>query len=523
MTEITDREQEAKFYRDKHVYEQLQKNNAAKGLTNISKATGISPENLKLFKNEEPPKIVLMSKFSPVPYAKSLISEGQFIQDKYHRFWRFDSTAGIWKEDAEEYIRLRLRKELLGEEQQKMNYVQEVVKYILDTTYNPYFEATLAENLIPFNNCLFNIDTEEFIDYSPDYFTTNKLPIDIDPSLHPDCPIIDAFLEDCVTPKYKSILYELCAYCLLRTYPYQKLFFLIGDGSNGKSTFLELLRAFLGNDNVSSVSPHTLCSYDRPFAMGSLWNKYANISSDISYKALEEISKLKGITGEDTVEIERKYKESFSARLYAKLIFSTNQLPIVHDKSFAWYRRLYLIKFPNRFDGSSKDADLKRKLCSPTQLSGLAWQCIKRLKEMKKRQYEFTFDTDTEKVAELYESLSEPLSKFMKENTEEDSEGVIWKFELEERFNLWLKENKLPLWGKTKLGVEMSRLGLQQSKRNYPLSGNPPKQYWAWVGIKWLSHSNYSNYSSTLQTISIYRETVGNSMEYLEYLESKKE
>lgn len=456
-------------------------------------------------------QIIVMERFSPVPYAKELMENYKFMYDKYKRFWRYDFKDNLWKEDAEDFIRNLCRVSLLGEQQQKNNYTNEIVSYIRDLSYNPNFNGELDKNLIPFKNVLYNIDDDSFIDYSPEYFTTNKLPIEMD-SLYTQCDIIDSFFEDIATKEYKEILYDLTAYCLYRSQPYQKLFFLFGGGANGKSTYLEMLRLFLGNNNVSSISPHDICGGNR-FALGGIWNRYANISSDISYEILKEVNKIKEITGGDTISIERKYMESFPTKLYAKQIFSTNQLPIVNDKTNAWFRRIYLIEFPMRFN--KPDREILDKLTTKTQLNGLAWQCIKRLKRMKENGWIFNFDINIDKVEEMYENLSNPLSKFIKENCEVDDgneNAFIWKFELRERFEQWLKDNKMRVWSDTEIGLEMKKK-FEDGRRWYKSFGQIDKLYRVWQGLRWLkvrtinTNDRVDIHSIPLQTKGIYIES----------------
>jgi len=431
-------------------------------------------------------KIVLISKFSPVPYAEKLMANYKFLYDKYKRFWRYDEKEGIWREDAEEFIKNRLRKVLLGDEQQKKYYTEEVVTYVKDLHYDVSLNPELDKNLIPFQNCIFNIKTGEVLDFSPEYFVTNKIPVSLNPEFFNECPQIDKFFSDVIGEQYKVILYELCAYCLYRDYPYQKLFFLIGAGQNGKSTFLELLQTFLGRDNVSGVSPQDF--FKNRFALGHLWNKLANISSDISYEALKNVNRIKEVTGGDSVDIERKFKNPFRTKLYAKLIFSTNQIPIVHDKSLAWYRRVYLIEFPEVIE--EPDPSILDKLITEEELSGLAWKCCQILKYLAERGFVFTFDINVKKVAEIYEDLSNPLHKFLRENTKEDPDGFIFKFEFRDRFWEWLNVNKLRKWGEREIGVEMKQRYDEKriEKEDYydkETGKFVKKRWWAWVGISW--------------------------------------
>lgn len=443
--------------------------------------------------------IVLMSKFTPVPYARKLMEQTTFILDKYNRFWRYDINNGIYKEDACEFINFRLREGLLGDEQQKNNYVNEVIGYIKGKCYEPEFEGKLSENIIPFKNCLYDLNTGEFIQFSPKHFVTNKIPVEID-SQYTECPIIDGFFTDIVTTEMKETLYELMAYCMYRGYPYQKLFFLFGAGKNGKTTYLELLREFLGIDNVASVSPHEICSPNKPFAMGLMWNKYANISSDISYEVLKQVNKIKEVTGGDTVTVERKYKEGFPTKIYAKQIYSTNQIPMILDKTDAWYRRIYLIEFPNRI--MNPDREILKKMLNHKEMSGLAWACVKKLKAMRDRGFVFRYDIDEQKIAQMYEDLSNPLSKFVRENCVDDTKGYIFKYEFKERFEQWCKDNKLRVWNETEIGIEMKK-NYDDGKKTVPLHAD--KRYWAWEGIKWESNlSRVSRLSKGKQTLSIY-------------------
>lgn len=466
-------------------------------------AEGVAGKELIEREND---RIVLRNKFSPVAYAERLRADYFFILDKYKRFWRYDGVQGIWKEDTEEFLREKIRARLLPRETQFKFHVNEIITHVRDLSYKPDFEGLLDENIIPFQNCLLDLETGNFIDFDSKYFVTNKIPVAID-SNYADCDIIDSFFEDCVGKEYKVMLYELIGYCLYRGMPIQKLFMLFGSGLNGKSVFLELLRAFLGTDNVSSVSPHDLCNKNNRFSLSGIWNKYANISSDISYDTLENVSKLKELTGGDTIYVERKFKDSFPAKSYAKQIFSTNQLPLVKDKTFAWYRRIYLIEFPNQ--PKYPDAELLKKLTSKKQLRGLAWKAVKSLKKMKERGFKLSYEPDIDKLAETYEKLSNPLIQFLSEHTQEDGEGSIFKYEFRDYFITWLKENKLRVWNDTEIGRKMKELGYQDGRKlAKDLSSSEgklvSKQYKAWLGLRLQRNSQGSQGSHPLTNSFLY-------------------
>jgi putative DNA primase/helicase len=143
------------------------------------------------------------------------------------------------------------------------------------------------------------------------------------------------------------ILFEIIGYCLIPNYVMHKAFMLYGDGGNGKSTYLALVKRILGPQNVSGIPLHSLI--DNRFAPANLRNKLANIFPDIPSITLKNTGIFKALTGEDDIMVDRKFKDFIPLKNYAKLIFSTNKLPITTDLTPAFFDRWILVEFPNKF------------------------------------------------------------------------------------------------------------------------------------------------------------------------------
>lgn len=151
------------------------------------------------------------------------------------------------------------------------------------------------------------------------------------------------------------LLLELIGYTLYpHEYPLHKAAMLVGDGSNGKSTYLRLIETILSRENIASVNLTQLNPNVNRFAAASLINKLANISSEPITGEFDVTSLFKELTGEDIITVERKYKDPVIYRNYAKMIFAANELPRVKDDSFAFWRRWIAIEFPNRFKPDPK-------------------------------------------------------------------------------------------------------------------------------------------------------------------------
>ena len=135
----------------------------------------------------------------------------------------------------------------------------------------------------------------------------------------------------------------------------QKSFVFVGAPNAGKSTLLSVAQEILlGSENVSNIPWQSLG--DR-FNKAELFGKLANIFADLPSKAIDDGGMFKALTGEDYITAERKNKDPFSFRPYARLLFSCNEIPKNYsDRSDGFYRRLIIIRFD--FNQVAKSAEL---------------------------------------------------------------------------------------------------------------------------------------------------------------------
>lgn len=449
-------------------------------------------------------EFVVMSKFSPVPFSEELLKENKFVYDKHKVLWRFNKNEGLWVEDAEQFIRTRLRIDLMGDEQQKKNYIEEIVSYIKDLNYNQDFEMDNSPYLIPFKNKVYDLKDGKFKEFKAGHYLSNKLDIDIDDTIK-ECPLIDKFFSESVGEDYKIILYELLAYSLFKGIPYQKLFFIYGPAGTGKSIFMSLFEKFIGERNRCSVEPKQI-QKDK-HATSQMEYKYANIVSDINYDDFDNITQVKKLSGVDTITIRRMYKDPYNRKLFTKQVYSTNKLPVVREKTNAWYRRVYLIEFANIIAQEQRDPFLLDKLTTEKELKGLSFKVLEILKQLYDNNFVFSWDMDENKMAQLYEELSNPIMMFIKENGIEEREGFVYKWEFEERLNNWLRNNHFSAFTKSEINKYM-REKYHESNRD-SVMGN--KRYRVWVGFRWkeqrdLSHLNqFNHFNQEIKKVYVYR------------------
>jgi len=268
---------------------------------------------------------------------------------------------------------------------------------------------------------------------------------------------------------------------LFRGYDIQKIMLLIGEGANGKSVMIRLLKKMLGKENVAAKTIQQLSG--NTFSSSKLFGKLANISGEMKGEALRSTELLKQLCGNDTVDAEKKFKDSFEFVNYAKLIFSGNELPATPDESHAFFRRLIILTFPNKFEGEEADHTILSKLTTKDELEGLLKWSIEGLNRLGDN-CDFSYNQSTEEVREYYKQLSDPVYAFCDEKLIKDTNfsSYIDKDVLLKVYNEWAvkkKFTKLLLGSFTQL-LRRSIPDVGMSKRGERGSQTP-----VYTNLKW--------------------------------------
>lgn len=218
-------------------------------------------------------------------------------------------------------------------------------------------------NLIAFNNGVYDLVSGELKPFSPDIVITNKIPWNYVPEIYNE--LADHTLDKlaCSDPAIRSLLEECIGYCFYRRNELGKAFILTGDKSNGKSTFLDIIKAILGDRNISALDLKELG--DR-FSTSMMFGKLANIGDDIGDDFLQgnQVATFKKVVTGNRIKAERKGQDPFEFNPFIKLLFSANDIPRMKDKTGAVLRRLVIIPFNATFSKDAPDYDpfIKYKL-----------------------------------------------------------------------------------------------------------------------------------------------------------------
>ena len=275
-------------------------------------------------------------------------------------------------------------------------------------------------NYIAFKNGVYNLETDELEDFSPEIVTTNKIPYDYIPDAYSE--IADKSLDKlaCNDNSIRMLLEECIGYCFYRRSELRKAFILVGEKENGKSTFLAMLDQLFGKENITNLD---LKELGERFKTAQLFGKLANIGDDIGDEFIPNPSIFKKLSAGNPINVERKGQDPFDFSNYAKLIFSANDIPRIKDKSGAVLSRLIIIPFNARFTVNDPDFDpyIKYKLIRQEPMEYLITLGIEGLKRILTNQ-KFTTSSKVQKAIEEYEENNNPILLFFKEEPKVENE-----------------------------------------------------------------------------------------------------
>jgi P4 family phage/plasmid primase-like protien len=354
--------------------------------------------------------------------------------------------------------------------------LSEIKGHIIRRTYHKHAEIDADIDIINLNNGLYNIQTGEFKEHSPDYLSINQIPVTYNPEAKPKR--FGKFIHEVLYPSEIRTAIELLAYTFYRDNPFEIITILHGYGANGKSVLTGLLTALHGAKNVSNV-PLAAMLEDR-FALSDLENKAVNIDTELTSTTIKDTSILKKLTGRQEIRIQRKHERAYDAILYAKLFFSANKIPVAYDESDAFYRREMVVCLPNKFEGKGDDPDLKRKLTTQEELSGVFNVMMAVLRRVLKQNRIYTKERTIEQRRERYVRAADPITALLEAVIAEDSvvSDEVTKEKFHQAYLRFCNKHNLAVLSKESLSKVLKKKGFQDGRQT------TGKRERIWKGVK---------------------------------------
>jgi len=320
--------------------------------------------------------------------------------------------------------------------------------------YKPIREINCNPFIINAANGLYNVLDGSFKPHTPEYYSTVQLKAAYRENA--GCPRFMKFLKSVLQEPEIRLLQEIFGYFLIPVNKAQKSFVLVGAPNAGKSTLLSIAQEILlGSENVSNVPWQSLS--DR-FKTAELFGKLANIFADLPSKSVDDNGIFKALTGEDYITAERKNKNPFSFKPYARLLFSCNEIPRNYgDRSEGFYRRLIIIRFANTVPPEKRDPDLLEKLA--VERDGIFMWALAGLKRLMANGYLFSETEATRAELRRYKVESNSALSFVEECCELDENAESIREELFQQYREYCHKNGLKPMSQANFNKDIEGLG----------------------------------------------------------------
>jgi len=222
----------------------------------------------------------------------------------------------------------------------------------------------------------------------------------------------------------------------------QKIFLFVGPRRGGKGTIGRVLTGLLGKHNVAAP---TLAGLATNFGLQELIDRPLGLISDARLGSKADstivVERLLSISGEDSITVDRKYKDPWTGRLPTRFVVLTNELPRLLDSSGALSSRFVLLVLTKSFLGA-ENPKLTDELLA--EAPGILNWVLEGLDRLHKRGH-FRMPTASEEALVQLEDLSSPVAAFLRDRCEQGPEFEIAVEELWSAWKDWcVDENRHP-------------------------------------------------------------------------------
>ncbi len=297
------------------------------------------------------------NRFQPDNYARMLISN--------RHIHIVDGTPMIWNGSMYEAGVDRISKAMAaafpGLTSAKRKEVMECIRLLLDD------ELMAGARYIAFSNGVYDIKDDRLLPSSPEHLIPNTIPHRYNPKAI--CPELDEAFDQwaCDNDDVRKNLEEVLGVAMYRGREFHIIPLLMGDGGNGKSSYMRLAQGMLGARNYSVLDP---AEFGKAFSRIELMGKLVNFGDDISRDRLkgDAASYLRKLASGDEIDAEIKYGGRPKFRPYLTPILSCNEFPEAKDDSSGWWRRFR----PIPFNADFRDAAISTEVSLVQRLSSEA-------------------------------------------------------------------------------------------------------------------------------------------------------
>lgn len=288
-------------------------------------------------------------------------------------------------------------------------------------------------------------------------YALGAAPFGYDPEAQ--APTFDAFLSSTV-PDAAPFLQEYSGYALTPDTSHETALWLQGPPGTGKSTFIEAIKAMLG----PRVGILGLTDVERSrFALSKITGKTLLTATEQPADFISSTHVLNALISGEEVQVEEKFKPSYTVVPGAKLLWGMNTLPRIKDANSGLFRRVKVVSFsPLRVE---RDPKLKDRI--KAEAPGILNWALEGLRRLRERGH-FGLPEVVRNATEGFHEANDVPAMFVREacvvsdavGCEEQAQNLYFAY------RHWCKENGHKPLSSTAAAAEWARLGFGSRRLN---------------------------------------------------------
>jgi len=329
---------------------------------------------------------------------------------------------------------------------------------------------------INLQNGLFDIQTMELIEHTPELYFTNQLSFDYNEDA--ECPTFHKFLRTSLVDENGKpdgdmiyLVEEALAYSMTARVDLKASFWLVGKPDSGKSTLLKLISDLMGELH-GTIDLNQLGT--NRFLLSGIFGKRCVTFSEASANTVLPDALYKAMVGgTDEVYIDRKNRDAVSIVPQAKFWWAMNESPRITDRSGATFNRLNVILFNHTVPKHQRIGNLTQLLRNEREgIFAHLMQAYKRLV----RRGGFITPKSSAAWKEAYRRENDTELSFIEDCCVLGEDKRVQSQELYDEYRWWCDKNGFRSKNINQVSRDWERLGFIKSASN-------GRKYWNGIGL----------------------------------------
>ncbi|MFD0721309.1 DNA primase family protein [Streptomyces globosus] len=334
--------------------------------------------------------------------------------------------------------------------------------------------------IVACTNGLLQVADRKLLDLTPAFFNLISVPFDYDPEAK--APAWEQFLNQVWPDDPNSIaaLQEWFGYVLSGRTDQQKILLIVGPTRSGKGTIARILTNLVGKGNMAGP---TLAGLATNFGLSPLLGKSLAVISDARLAGRDGhqvVERLLTISGEDTIDVDRKFKDPWTGKMPTRLMILSNELPNFGDASGVIARRFIVLNMQVSWLGK-EDTDLTEKLAA--EMPGILNWALDGLARLEQQGHITEPPGSLDAVTTMQDTAS-PTSAFVRECCDKGPAHEVLVDDLWDAWKEWAEDQGIRPGSKAMLGRNLQSV-VPQARRTRPRddSGKQVPTY-SGIGLK---------------------------------------